>query len=74
MPVPRPTVQDLLERRSDANERFFTAEAGRIAELCRLLAYRFLAGGRLLACGASPQDQSDARHVAVEFVHPVFVG
>ena len=24
--------------------------------------------------GASPQDRSDARHVAVEFVHPVIVG
>jgi D-sedoheptulose 7-phosphate isomerase len=74
MLVPRPTVQDLLERRTDANERFFAAESGRIADVCRLLADRFLAGGRLLACGASPQDQSDARHVAVEFVHPVIVG
>jgi D-sedoheptulose 7-phosphate isomerase len=67
-------VEDLLERRTAANERFFTAEAGRIAELCGLLADRFLAGGRLLACGASQQDRSDARHVAVEFVHPVIVG
>ncbi len=70
----RTDVEDLLERRTAANERFFTAEAGRIAELCRLLADRFLAGGRLLACGASAQDRSDARHVAVEFVHPVIVG
>jgi D-sedoheptulose 7-phosphate isomerase len=68
-------VEALLERRSVANERFFTAAAARIAELCRLLAARFLAGGRLLACGgASAQDRSDARHVAVEFVHPVIVG
>jgi D-sedoheptulose 7-phosphate isomerase len=69
-----PAVDDLLERRSVANERFFTAEAGRIAELCGLLADRFGAGGRLLACGASAQARSDARHVAVEFVHPVIVG
>ena len=54
MLAPRPTVQDLLERRTDANERFFTAEAGRIAELCRLLADRFLAGGRLLALRRVP--------------------
>ena len=31
-------------------------------------------GGRLLAVGGSPQDRSDAHHVAVEFVHPVIVG
>jgi D-sedoheptulose 7-phosphate isomerase len=67
-------VHELLERRSVANERFFAAEAGRIAELCGLLADRFVAGGRLLACGASAQHRSDAHHVAVEFVHPVIVG
>ena len=31
-------------------------------------------GGRLLAVGESPAARSDARHVAVEFVHPVIVG
>ena len=67
-------MEELLARRTIANERFFEAEAARVAELCRLLADRFLAGGRLLACGASAQDRSDARHVAVEFVHPVIVG
>ena len=70
----RPDIAELLERRTAANERFFADEAGRIAELCRLLADRFLEGGRLLACGASAQDRSDARHVAVEFAHPVIVG
>ena len=73
-PVSPHALEELLERRTVANGGFFTAEAARIAELCRLLAERFLAGGRLLACGASPQDRSDARHVAVEFVHPVIVG
>jgi D-sedoheptulose 7-phosphate isomerase len=34
------------------------------------MAMRFLRGGRLLAVG----EESDARHVAVEFVHPVIVG
>src|ERR1700751_4275616 len=30
--------------------------------------------GRLVAFGRSPAARSDARHVAVEFVHPVIVG
>jgi D-sedoheptulose 7-phosphate isomerase len=64
----------VIESRTEANERFFAAEAERIAELSGLLAERFLAGGRLLAVGATPQDRSDAHHVAVEFVHPVIVG
>jgi D-sedoheptulose 7-phosphate isomerase len=63
-----------LAERTQANERFFAAEAERIAELSSLLAERFLAGGRLLAVGATAQDRSDAHHVAVEFVHPVIVG
>ncbi|MCW2974805.1 MAG: Phosphoheptose isomerase-like protein [Actinomycetia bacterium] len=64
----------MIGLRTEANERFFVAEAERIAELSLRLAERFLAGGRLLAVGASPQDRSDAHHVAVEFVHPVIVG
>ena len=38
------------------------------------MAERFARGGRLLAVGRSPAARSDARHVAVEFVHPVIVG
>ncbi len=64
----------MIGRRTEANERFFDAEAERIAELSLELAHRFSAGGRLLAVGVSPQDCSDAHHVAVEFVHPVIVG
>jgi D-sedoheptulose 7-phosphate isomerase len=67
-------VIELLERRAAASERYFAAEAGRIACLCRTLSGRFAAGGRLLAVGGSPQAWSDAHHVAVEFVHPVIVG
>jgi D-sedoheptulose 7-phosphate isomerase len=63
-----------LTERTDANARFFGAEAERIALLCRKLAERFVSGGRLLAVGSSPQAWSDAHHVAVEFVHPVIVG
>jgi D-sedoheptulose 7-phosphate isomerase len=57
-----------------AGERFFTAEAQRIARLCHAMSERFARGGRLIAVGTSPQGRSDARHVAVEFVHPVIVG
>jgi len=60
--------------RSEAAHRFFEAEAERIARLCHAMAERFAAGGRLIAAGASPAARSDARHVAVEFVHPVIVG
>jgi D-sedoheptulose 7-phosphate isomerase len=67
-------VTTLLERRAAASEHVFTAEADAIARLCHALAERFTRGGRLLAVGMAPQDRSDARHVAVEFVHPVIVG
>lgn len=60
--------------RLDAGARYFAAESGRLARLCHRMAERFARGGRLLAVGASPAGWSDARHVAVEFVHPVIVG
>jgi D-sedoheptulose 7-phosphate isomerase len=53
---------------------FPAAESERVARLCDRMAERFLAGGRLLALGGTPTALSDARHVAVEFVHPVIVG
>ena len=64
----------MLRERSEANAQFFTAEAERLAKLCHKMAERFAREGRLVAFGASPADRSDARHVAVEFVHPVIVG
>lgn len=69
-----PRIAELLELRAAAGERFFTSQAPRLAQLCHRMAERFAAGGRLLALGQSPQARSDARHVAVEFVHPVIVG
>ena len=53
---------------------WFSEQAEPLARLCREMAERFQRGGRLLATGATPQARSDARHVAVEFVHPVIVG
>jgi D-sedoheptulose 7-phosphate isomerase len=63
-----------VSERTEANALFFEREAERIAKLCHRVAERFARGGRLIALGDSPQDRSDARHVAVEFVHPVIVG
>jgi D-sedoheptulose 7-phosphate isomerase len=67
-------VDELLAARSEANRAFFEAEAERLARACHEMAERFARGGRLIACGRSPAARSDARHVAVEFVHPVIVG
>jgi D-sedoheptulose 7-phosphate isomerase len=67
-------VEALLRERVDASGQFFAAEAERLAKLCHKMAERFAREGRLVAFGASPADRSDARHVAVEFVHPVIVG
>jgi D-sedoheptulose 7-phosphate isomerase len=71
-PVAR--LHALLAQRTEANARFFEDEAERLARLCHLMAERFARGGRLIAFGRSPAARSDARHVAVEFVHPVIVG
>jgi D-sedoheptulose 7-phosphate isomerase len=67
-------LQMLSQERSAANESFFGEHSERLARLCHLMAERFARGGRLLAMGRSPAARSDARHVAVEFVHPVIVG
>ena len=67
-------IDALLRERSEANTQFFTAQAERLAHLCHRMAERFAREGRLVAFGSTPADRSDARHVAVEFVHPVIVG
>lgn len=71
---PTELLQSLLAQRTRANARFFDQESERLARLCHLMAERFARGGRLIAFGRSPAARSDARHVAVEFVHPVIVG
>jgi len=67
-------LDEALAERRESNRVFFEAEAERLARLCRQMADRFAAGGRLLAFGDTPGARSDVRHVAVEFVHPVIVG
>jgi D-sedoheptulose 7-phosphate isomerase len=69
-----PDLQEFAARRARANELFFESEAKQVARLCHRMAERFARGGRLIALGTSPAARSDARHVAVEFVHPVIVG
>jgi len=71
---PATRLQALVAERTAANARFFEDESERLARLCHLMAERFARGGRLIAFGRSPAARSDARHVAVEFVHPVIVG
>jgi D-sedoheptulose 7-phosphate isomerase len=73
-PAPDRLLEELIERRTEANRRFFEAECEPIARLCHRMAERFARGGRLVALGATAAACSDARHVAVEFVHPVIVG
>ncbi|HTU87604.1 MAG TPA: SIS domain-containing protein [Solirubrobacteraceae bacterium] len=68
------TVAALLSERTESGARFFEESADGLARLCHLMAERFARGGRLIAFGRSPAARSDARHVAVEFVHPVIVG
>ncbi len=67
-------IDRLLAERVTVGERFFDSQAERLACLCHLMAQRFARGGRLVALGDGPAARSDARHVAVEFVHPVIVG
>jgi D-sedoheptulose 7-phosphate isomerase len=67
-------VEELLALRTKAGERYFDEVAEPLARLCHGAAERFSRGGRLLAIASGPQAASDARHVAVEFVHPVIVG
>jgi len=66
-------VEQRLLQRNELFEAFFVREARRLAEACREMSDRFLAGGRLLAFGRGPYA-TDAQHVSVEFVHPVIVG
>lgn len=67
-------VGELLEARERASTAFFDQYAEPIARLCHRMAERFARDGRLVAFGSGPVGRSDARHVAVEFVHPVIVG
>ncbi len=72
--APAARLRRMLEERTEANASFFGEHSETLARLCHRMAERFARGGRLIALGALPAARSDARHVAVEFVHPVIVG
>lgn len=54
----------------EVKERFFTENAGKIAECARAISERFDAGGRLYTLG-NGGSSCDAAHIAVEFMHPI---
>jgi D-sedoheptulose 7-phosphate isomerase len=66
-------VRKAYEEREEVVRTFFLTEAPRLAELCHVMARRFIRGGRLIAFGLGAAV-TDAQHVSVEFVHPVIVG
>lgn len=68
----RQILAEALERRREQTARL----AGSIDALCAAcvdLAGRIAAGGRLFVLG-SGRARADARHLALEFLHPVIVG
>jgi D-sedoheptulose 7-phosphate isomerase len=67
------SVSEAYRAREDVVREFFETYASQLAELCLLLARRFVRGGRLIAFGVG-SAVTDAQHVSVEFVHPVIVG
>lgn len=67
-------LERAIAERLEAGSAFFGEQAPRIAHCCHRMAERFAREGRLIALGADPAARSDARHVSVEFVHPVIVG
>ncbi len=73
----REHLRALAERRFERSiarcTRFFDDHADVVPRACLAMARRFERGGRLLVFGAGAA-LTDARHVSVEFVHPVLVG
>jgi D-sedoheptulose 7-phosphate isomerase len=63
----------LVGERERVLARFLDVEKGRLALACHAMARAFSRGGTLLAHGLGPAE-TDAAHVAVEFMHPVIVG
>jgi D-sedoheptulose 7-phosphate isomerase len=63
----------VIEAREQALRAFLSAERSQLAAACHATARAFHRGGVLYAFGTGPA-QTDAAHVAVEFMHPVIVG
>ena len=69
----RALASQRFDQSADMATLFVHGHASLIARACLEMAQRFQRGGRLLAFGDGAAA-TDARHVAVEFVHPVIVG
>jgi D-sedoheptulose 7-phosphate isomerase len=70
--TPAEVLAGARSRRSEAGAAFLN-QADALTRACRAMAGRFAGGGRLVVWGTGVSE-ADARHVAVEFVHPVIVG
>ena len=69
----RDRLAQLVDAREQALTEFLRREDERLALACHALARSLAQGGTLLAYGAGAAE-TDAAHVAVEFMHPVIVG
>ena len=69
----RERLELLVAERERALAGFLAREGERLALACHALARSLARGGTLVAYGAGAAE-TDAAHVAVEFVHPVIVG
>ena len=66
-------LADAVAARERVLLAFLESEKRQLALCCHALARAFHRGGTLLAYGSGAAE-TDARHVAVEFMHPVVVG
>jgi len=66
----RDSVLRKCRESSEMKEKFFTANAGVLEEVCRRMAEALASGHKLYVMG-NGGSCCDAMHVAVEFVHPI---
>lgn len=67
------SVTEKARASREANESFFSAQAGELVSAAKALAEVYRRGGRLFAMG-NGGSSCDAAHVTVEFLHPVTAG
>jgi D-sedoheptulose 7-phosphate isomerase len=67
---PREAILRKVGESVDVKRRFFEENATRIADVCQLMARRFIEGRKLFVMG-NGGSACDALHVAVEFKHPI---
>jgi len=67
---PREAIVRKVAESIEIKRQFFEENATRIADMCQLMARRFLDGKKLFVMG-NGGSACDALHVAVEFKHPI---